>query len=326
MTQEFTIHVGANKTGSSAIQRFVQINRELLGDRGYAVPDRNLEWTNQVSGEHVFAFEKLMSGPRVSDNILTVFDRLASDAPTAKTILLSAENLSNLGKAEAFGKAAEKYRLKIILYIRRQDEMLTSSWQQWHSKSESDFDAWLLRGIRTIGHWERVINGWESVAGTEALSIRVFERDSFLNGDIQSDFLSTLGLDPKAVKAQYTSGEINPSYSDVITDLVAGNRSIFFDPHDLTFQKMIEKFEPVQSKRTPKISLLSPRQRDYIIEYFEAQNQRVCKRFFPNRPRLFELVDHRKYNYVTDDVLRKMQLRFLMQSLVQMYKQFGNPK
>ena len=61
----------------------------------------------------------------------------------------------------------------------------------------------------------------------------------------------------------------------------------------------------------PKYSLISPRQREKIIEFYKPVNQRVCRDYFPGRARLFPEVDHAKYTYLDDGKLRDLQMRFL---------------
>jgi len=61
MNYDIVLHIGANKTGSSAIQRFAQKNRASLLNRGFAIPDRTLGWSDKVTGEHVFTLQSWIS-------------------------------------------------------------------------------------------------------------------------------------------------------------------------------------------------------------------------------------------------------------------------
>ena len=76
----------------------------------------------------------------------------------ARAVLISAENLSNGANFQFFNKILPSMDCKVILYIRRQDELLTSSWQQWHSKVETDINAWLILALQQYGHWLRCID------------------------------------------------------------------------------------------------------------------------------------------------------------------------
>ena len=51
-----TIHIGAGKTGSSAIQLFLKENASTLAEDGILVPAENLERGGRNVGSHVWFF------------------------------------------------------------------------------------------------------------------------------------------------------------------------------------------------------------------------------------------------------------------------------
>src|SRR5438270_7553637 len=53
------LHIGANKTGSSAIQHFLRLNAALLKSAGIAVAPGDLTPEGSVTGQHVSAIEAL---------------------------------------------------------------------------------------------------------------------------------------------------------------------------------------------------------------------------------------------------------------------------
>ena len=55
MDSRLILHIGANKTGSSAVQEFLRLNVAALRKLNYIVPDRELGTSDRVTGEHVFA-------------------------------------------------------------------------------------------------------------------------------------------------------------------------------------------------------------------------------------------------------------------------------
>jgi hypothetical protein len=311
MKPQIVLHIGANKTGSSAIQTFIRNNVGLLSQHNYFVPDRLLGTSNKVTGEHVFSIEKYF-GQNDTDGLTDIISNLAQHAAkNKKKLLLSGENMSNPGRFNFFAKLASVADIKVIFYIRRQDEFVTSSWQQWHSKIEHDFHGWLILALRQLGNWEQIINGWTSVLGKDAIILRVFERDEFPEGNIMQDFLQCLGIDSQKITADYTGDMSNPSFSDIITPLVAGNRAIFENANDNEFYKLVQKLTGDLYVKKKRVSLLTPIQRDKIIEFYRGQNQRVCQKYFPGRPRLFSAVDHSKYDYLSESEMIDEQMKFL---------------
>ncbi|MCV2891178.1 hypothetical protein [Ruegeria aquimaris] len=310
MPRKIIFHIGASKTGSSAIQAFIRINQNFLTQHGFVIPDHMLGLGTRITGEHVFAFQNLISEP---DNSLLreTLKTLYSEADEGKTILVSAENLCNLGNHRFFSGLLEDFEPRVILYIRRQDDLLTSAWQQWHSKVETDLHAWIIKGMTKIGHWDKVIEDWESVVGEGNVDVRIFQREDMAEGDLLRDFLQALGLDPKSEDAQYEVGTVNPSYSDVITQLVSGNRGIFSNSHDNAFYKIVGSLTGKHYVENRKVSLITRDQRESILSYYDQINQRVCQKYFPDRPQLFAPVKHHNYQYLDEQEMMRRQLKFL---------------
>jgi hypothetical protein len=315
MTHELVLHIGANKTGSSAIQSFIRANLELLEGNGYAVPDAELGWSQRITGFHVFGLADILAEGSSSDRCTAVFDELMQQAPAGKSVLISAENLSNPGSHRFFQDVCARYSTRILIYIRRQDELLTSTWQQWNSKIETDLNAWIVRALRSTGNWGQILDAWEQVAGRAALTVRIYERKEFRDGNIIYDFMDWLGLGHFSAEARLPDEETNPSYSDFITPLVVGNRNIFRDVHDNDFYKMVGKLTGEAYAKRKRVSLISREMRDAIMDHFRHQNDRVCKNYFPGRARLFSPVDHSKYDYLTRDELQIEQMRFLAEMI-----------
>lgn len=311
MKYDLILHIGANKTGSSAIQYFIRRNVAAIRAAGYAIPDRELGWSAKITGEHVFSTQQFFndkSNPRAID---AKFDEMMATKPSDSTVLISGENLSNFSNYDFFDEICRKYKTRVILYIRRQDDLLLSSWQQWYSKIETDLHAWLIRALPLIGNWEATIDGWEKVAGAGSVDVRLFERDQFPGGNIAADFGAALGVAPDAEEVDYSAPNINPSFNDFIVPLVSGNRDMFRDVNDNAFYHYLEQLTGTKYTKGKKVSLISPAHRDSILSYYDQQNRRLCKRFFPGRRHLFKPVDHSSYEYLSREALVERQLQFL---------------
>ena len=239
-------------------------------------------------------------------------EQAAELAGAGKTILLSAENLSNLGNHNFLKAAGKSRNVRIVVYIRRQDELITSAWQQWHCKVETDFQAWLLRGLKTYGQWERLISDWEGVVGASNLVVRLFERDAMVENNLLKDFVFAIGLGGRANSFDYDIGIVNPSFTDLVTSLVEGNKRLFQNANDNKFFNFIEKILP-SVHDGKKISLISRTLRESICGYYSDINNSVRIKYFPKRSHLFAPIDHSKYNYVEGDTLLKNQMQLLME-------------
>lgn len=312
MQKKVILHIGASKAGSSSIQHFLRRNRFNFAKLGHVVPDTQLSVGGPVSGDQVFALEALAKrgdAAAFRDRIDAIFDQSDVDA---HTILISAENLSNAGNSALIAGLADGYDLRIVMYLRRQDDLLTSAWQQWASKIERDFNAWLILALQQFGHWDRILAEWEAHAGREAMVVRVFDRAGFANGNVVEDFIDAIGLGEQASTFDLAQADSNPSVSDAVTEMVAGNRAIFADVHDNRFYTALGDLTGNALVEKTRVSLLSRAQRDKITEFFRPTNEAVCRRYFPGRARLFSMVDHDKYRYLSADEMTEEKLRAVM--------------
>jgi len=310
---DIIIHLGANKTGSSSIQKFIQKNTEKLRDLNYIIPDSKLGLGTSITGEQVFALQEFIGGgdksaAKLKKKIDALIDSRESED---QTVLISAENMGTTQGALLFKKVLAKRKAKVIFYIRRQDELIASSWQQWHSKKEVDYDAWLIDAIRTLGHWEPIINAWEKVVGLENIALEVFERSAFTDGNIIVDFVEKIGAGQHSDELELVLKDANPTYLNYITPLVAGNDRIFSNIHDNEFYRMVGTLTGDKFSKGKKYSLMSQRQRENIMKYFGNQNERVRAKFFPDRERLFVDIDHNKYHYASKTEMQALQMRFM---------------
>lgn len=321
MRRKVILHIGGSKAGSSSIQAFLRRNRFAFAKLGYVIPDTSLSIGGGVSGDHVFALQELATGGNAAafrDRVDALFEQAE---PETQALIFSAENLSNTGNSAIIAGLADDYDLRIVMYLRRQDELLTSTWQQWSSKLETDFNAWLIMALKQYGHWDRVLAEWLRHAGREAMVARVFDRASFVNGDLLQDFVDAIGLAEQVDAFDFQQTDANPSVSDAITAMVSGNRRIFEDVHDNRFYNALTQLTGGALVEKTRLSLLTKAQRDKIVEYYRPTNESVCRQYFPGRPRLFPPVDHAKYRYVSPDQMVDEKLRVIMTILASLVQE-----
>jgi hypothetical protein len=308
------LHIGAGKTGSSAIQAFLRDNVPALNLLGFAIPGSDFRFVPQISGHQVFGFQKFFDAEGVG-----LFHRLnfMMQAREGRTVVLSAENISNGENYRYFRKFCQEFRTKVIFYIRRQDDYLASAWQQWFGKVHADIDAWLDGAMRHSAHWGDTIDRWSEIIGAGEVVPRVFERQYFQAGDVVRDFALALGLDATELgELTFTEREINSSFSHVITSLVAGRRDVFENAHDDKFYKFVTGLTGRRYIGGGDISLISRAGRERIVEHYRAENERVRARYFPERAALFAPLDHGKYRYAEEIDLRDEQLKLALDVLV----------
>ena len=227
--RKIILHIGAGKTGSSAIQRFLSLNVDALRKEGVIVPSNNLKLTGKHYGNHVKKFRKWRENPDSGRTKLErTVARLFKEASDASTLLISAENLASYTRGPMlFEGLAQKYDIEAILYIRRQDEFILSAWQQWSSKVQKDFLAWLLSNIGVIANWRICLANWNKVIPRDKMRVRIFDRELLEGRDVIADYFKLLGLSKPLEAFARPEKEANPSFADAVMDLVQGDPRFF---------------------------------------------------------------------------------------------------
>jgi hypothetical protein len=323
MPKKLILHIGANKTGSSAVQRFLSINSLALREEGIIVPDSEFQVAQRTQGNHVFGIQQLLDSPLDGRKRLEgAIDAVDVAHPEASAILLSAENLTaNPAAPSLFEGLVNRYDIKVIIYIRRQDEYILSSWQQWYSKISADFWAWILSVVGVLGDWRAYLENWESVIPRDKITVRIYERSKLDGEDVVADFYSMLGISKPLSAFTYQEDVTNPSFSDAIMDLVKGNELIFQNAHDNDFYNFVVKMTGNKYTKTARQSPISFLQRQSILEKYKQQNSWVKESYFPHiGGQLFSPPKESDYDYSSPDDFDQQKLEFLTSMLYQMYK------
>lgn len=299
------LHIGANKTGSSAIQAFLRLNAEALARHGLHVAPADLMPGSTISGQHLPFFEHLREDMPFGRKIVAErIPLLLRQIPAGETLVISAENLSNLnGTHELFTDVARERLLHVLLYIRRQDELLLSSWQQWGAKTTGDFWAWLTGATGFRGDWRATLERWEALVPRQRITVRIYDRGA-LHGDIICDFLEHLGLQEHRSAFQMPQDVANPSYSEAVLDFVKGNPLLFHDMHDDSVYEMIGALTGARFHRKPREAIVTHEERLALLNKYRASNNWVKNRYFPDREGpLFPEPRPQDYDVLTPEAL-----------------------
>jgi len=281
------LHIGAAKSGSSAIQRFLVANRAALRSRGVLVPSRELDLEEGLmTGEQVFFFEGLLQ-KGVLEAQWTVnrkMEALLASVPAdqRRHIVVSAENLCNHAQFAAMWAGQRKrFRVRVVFYVRRQDDFFISAWQQWHLKHAADFGSWLLSEKGRMGDWAGQLLPWEELYGSENIVVRRFSRERLIQGDVVRDFLACAGLPEGPYSLE--GPEINRSHDEAVAYLAHGARDLFESPHDDRPYLMFDEWVGQRAfRRDRRSSLMSLDTRLDLLEAYREGNERLRKVYFPD--------------------------------------------
>ena len=205
------LHIGTMKTGTSALQRFLDDNREYLESQGYVYPrmKQGLPADYFFRNGHflVYSFDR-----KKTLDVLEVFEgaleQLAGLAGEYENIILSDEVIWHCSARdpEFWRKISEEFqkincRIKVILYLRRQDTSMESLYNQAIKSGNMlvrDFDDYVQgRAVKYFSfHYYEGVRNIETYIGKENISIRVYDKEQPGNTEnsLFSDFLNEIGL------------------------------------------------------------------------------------------------------------------------------------
>ena len=280
--RKLLLHIGCSKGGSTAIQRTLRINREELASRGIVVPSHDLRPGSDVTGSHGEFFQSHVQKGKALDmpDLADLLDAQA-DACDASVIVISAENLSNaFGFEKIFKKIEDRFDLSILMYVRRQDDYLESAWQQWYVKTGRSFLSWMMESIRVQGNWHAALEPWAEAFGDERIIARVYDRQKLEKGDVFFDFCNVIGEDPDSL---IRPGEMNRSFTPMLTRFVEGKSFLFNGPHDQSFYDSMRRLNSdLVFKEMDEPGLLSSEEAETVMRVYANANERFRKRYLPH--------------------------------------------
>ncbi len=207
------LHIGMGKTGTTALQHFFWSNRRVLEAQDIAYP----AYGSVAEAHHLLS-------PHVPPFLKDVwkFKTVAEWAPRLRRsprsrILVSSELMAWALPmvVEAFCAAAlEHFDLRVVIYVRRQDEMIMADFNQLvkSGSQKRELDRVLERQIRRFDY-EKLIQPWAASAGNDNVIVRPYERQQFHGGDIRTDFAwHVFGLELSG-KFRFSNHNANPRLS-----------------------------------------------------------------------------------------------------------------
>jgi hypothetical protein len=285
-----------------------------LRERGILVPDANLRDTREVAGHQVWYFEQPGAQPKKHAAALAGSIESLFAAPDVRQVLISAENLSNHDNLAYrwFKEVASQIQTEVIVYLRRQDDFLLSSWQQWYAKVYPDFWAWLTSCVGIVGDWRIPLKHWESIVGRERLHVRLYERDRLVGGDVVADFVQFLQTG-EAPPDDARNKMVNESFNEAIVALIPGS-GLFADGHDVEFYRFLSEVLGPACVKRPHESSITYDQRIAILERYEDCNVWIRDRYFAEShvpATLFELPTPHDYRVPSERELTREQIQIL---------------
>lgn len=302
------IHIGTPKTGTTSIQNFCGLNREKLKEQGVLYPIMNYHYERKSVNRNGYFLTGTIkeNGTRNKEKEKQVFNNelqyIVDCFKDYDTILLSDESIwwatstRRKGLWKDLKKHSEQhnYQIKVIVYLRRQDQFMMSRYNQKLKTdfiaSTQSFDEYFAdmngRFKCVMDYRERIDNIAKSIS-KENVIVKRFDRNYFYNGDLNQDFLHILGVkvDDRFQQLKETantgisvqSGEIKRVLNRLKPITMADNNKLI---------KILKECEEVLPESNT--SLMSTDEVKAFMEQFVDSNESIVDEYIGDGKPLFD--------------------------------------
>lgn len=205
---DVVLHIGSGKTGTSTVQRVLRRNPEALLSAGQLYPRTPGQVRHTKLGLYVRPDDELV---RHADWLTGSFPppaafrrqfrrRLESEIASsgASGVVFSDEGLFSAGDRtiRRMRRLTRRLggRVRLVVYLRRQDDHLVSRYQQVVKMGEiTPLTTWMQQDWTGTYDYHLRLTSWQELE-PDAFVVRRFERDRMVGGSLVSDFLDAAGI------------------------------------------------------------------------------------------------------------------------------------
>lgn len=291
------LHIGMPKTGTSALQRFLAVNRERLKENGFLFPDFGYDYPDVRRARNGYFLSRITHKDFWEQYKAAwegSFWQLGEYAKRYENIILSDESIWSVQRREGFWEAVRELfvsvglDLHIIVYLRRQDAVVESYWNQkvkGHSRLSITFDEFMEREFHHIPlRYKRMLGNMEDIVKPKRLTVRAFERGQLSGGNIIDDFCQATGIAPDE-NWQYPAEDVNVSFDLDAVDVkrLINENASYRTVEDFYYKAIAEGYGEYRPENEKRYSAFSGEERKEFLERFEKGNEYVARRYLKRK-------------------------------------------
>nr|WP_296190197.1 hypothetical protein [uncultured Anaerobutyricum sp.] len=304
------IHIGCPKTGTTSLQYFCKENSDTLAEHGIYFPvfPQRYPGVGHFRNAHFLFGHQYNSDGQIDfleekrifrlnmDHIIYKFSKYDN-------ILISDEGLwyaAHYNKKylwETLQKEAltNSFKIKIIVYLRRQDALLNSIWNQKIKEAKQRYRSMTWDKFTNLSVPAAYLNydeGLSEIAdyfGFKNIIVRRYGKRYFKNGSIYDDFLDTLGL---TLTDDYTIStfERNLGLSGNAREIQRILNTIpDASQSELSYFKRLLANVSLENPDSEKLSMFSPKEAETFMEKYREGNRKVMEKYFHKSEDLFKI-------------------------------------
>lgn len=256
---EFIIHIGTHKTGTTAIQNYLQANSRTLLRQGVLYiphPQGHSALKNSDTLDETAA-------SRYRQYVSTTINDTGRTGDKPLKVLLSWEGFSGSLIAgytnaqavvdnlqSAVSPLAE--RARIIVYLRRQDHFLESVYsQKVHSGMTDRFESFLNKLPEDAFNWDLFLQAYESKFGFDNVVPRIYDRRNLATPSQHiEDFSQLTDIADSAVpddKSDAFSKVANTGYAPEALEALRLCNQVLSEEERVRVRRILKKYAPKKS-------------------------------------------------------------------------------
>lgn len=305
------LHIGTSKTGTTTIQTYCGINREQLKSKGVLFPIMPYHYdriTENRNGHFLYAtiYENGVRNKEKEKQVLKQeLDYIVDCFKDYDNVLLSEESIwwatatrrKGLWKYLQEHSQQNHYQVKIIVYLRRQDQFMMSRYNQIIKTDTGGGTQRFYEYFKDMnGKYKCVMNYRQRLDymakffPKENIVVKRFDRSYFYNGDLNADFLHILGVEiddtfaelPKDenLGVSVQSGELKRVLNRLGTMTFAENQKLL---------QMLNECEELLPKR--EVSIMTTEHIEKFMKKFIDDNESIAVDYIGDGKPMFD------YNY-----------------------------
>ncbi|WP_027967614.1 hypothetical protein [Halomonas halocynthiae] len=310
------LHLGTEKTGTSSIQQFFNVNRDRLIQQGFyflkssgAANDRKLAVYSMLDSEFDgYHFENQMLTHDDKKQFEKKFEEdlaeeLAALPSKIHTVVISSEHFhSRLRRAanrEKLKKLLDRFfsSYQLVAYLRPQIDVAVSHYSTALKTKSTNTLPQHLKGCNVGNYYYdyyQFLSGWlDDFKGSE-FSVRIFDKKELVGGDVVVDICHLVGIEQAEFNAIGSVNEsVKPTGQELLRVLNAKMPAVIEgEGRNQERQFFVRIINGVFAGSGKKPSSQEARE---IQSQFDATNERVRETWFPERVDLFN-IDYNKYD------------------------------
>jgi len=290
------LHIGYNKTGTTAIQNIFFANVEVLAKHGIFYPVK-CRGKRKSPAHHSLAESLLyqIGKPLPKFVKAKIYSKFPNDhywqllheelAETdCETIFISSEAFSRLRGSQEMMKFVKNqfagYQVKILVYLRDQVEYFESAYNQAVKRNGETriVDEMMKSGWLSMDYFSE-LEQWAEFFGAENMMVRIYDRSHFPDGSIVREALTAVGLPDLKLKPKWWRFKATFNVrlpNNMVETKSRINKKIklprFLDNAIVFCLQVLGRFYP-------ETELLSTENKDKIKSYFNGCNFRIGKKY-----------------------------------------------